>query len=83
MFLPRSQNAVAQLGGRPEDEESAQTWDTSANTADAQAEREALLEYANEAVEAAWARYMHYEHLLALRSQLVAGELVGQYAGAC
>lgn len=77
-----SQNAVASLGARPEEEGAAQAWDLNANAVDAQTEQAASQEFGTEATEAAWTRYVHREHLLALRNQLAAGELVGHYAGA-
>lgn len=77
-----SQNAVASLGPRPEEEAAAHAWDLNANAVDAQAEQDASQEFGTEATEAAWTRYVQREHLLVLRNQLAAGELVGQYAGA-
>ena len=75
------QNAVAQLGGRPNDADSAHAWDQIANDTDARAEQDASAEYGSKAMEEAWTRYVQREHLLLLRNQLAAGESVGQYAG--
>ena len=81
-LLPVVQTAIASLGERPADEAAAQAWDVNAHALDAQAEEAAAQQFADEPTQAAWARWVHREQLKALRNQLAASEVVGQYAGA-